>query len=509
MVIGIDLGTTYSVAAYVDKNGIAQVITNAEGEETTPSVVLVDGDIARVGKNAKQRAASFFHKICRCAKVNMGNRVIVLKDAEHEYSPEAISGLILKKIIQDSEKRLGQKIDGAVVTVPTYFDNTKRTATRHALESIVLEDGRRVSLVGIIDEPKAAALDYCYQSNKEDGKILVYDFGGGTFDATLLEVNGNEINILAEGEEHEAGGAYFDEFITNYVMDEVLKEYNINLREDKYSQVREEILCDAETCKIELSLNEESSIFVRCPQGSMDITVTRDAFNDLIENMVYRTIIVIEDMLDKKDIKPEEIDKVLLVGGSSQIPYVRQQLKDMFHKDLSEVVDPNKAVAYGAAIWADMHKNKEKEKENKLVLSDVTSHAIGLIRMEQSNAQNKINDILIPPNTPIPAEKVAAYETAWDNQRYIRLQITEGLSTQVEFVKVISDTEVEIPKDINLKRGTEVRIRFYMNENHLLEVYLEIPSIELNKKYEINRGGNLSEEEMRELSGLIVSKKIR
>lgn len=503
MIIGIDLGTTYSAAAYLDRNDIPQIIPNAEGEEMTPSIVFVDGENVTVGRMARQKSLRYPDKACRCVKRNMGNRVIVLKDDRNEYPPEAISAMILEKIIKDATKRLEEDVEGVVVTVPTYFDDAKRTATKNAVEML------GVRLMGMIDEPKAAAICYCYQNALEKSKILVYDFGGGTFDATLMEVNGNNINIIAEGEEHEAGGSYFDAFIVDYVIDEVKRNFDIDLKEEKYSTVREQILNDAESAKKELSTNEDATIFVCCPECAVDVTITRETFNDLIENMVYRTITVIEDMLDEKGILPSEIDKVLLVGGSSQIPYVRERLREIFDVDLSEKIDPNRAVAYGAAVYADMIKGQVKEQEQKLVLSDVCAHGIGILRRDGDNYEKKINDVLIQPNTPIPASVEAAYETYIDDQRYITLEVTEGQLTEAEYVHVISEMMIEIPRGYNLRKGTEVLVQLNVNTNHLLEVYLNIPSIGLHKEYQIQRTANLDEEELRKMSGLVASKKIR
>lgn len=503
MIIGIDLGTTYSAAAYLDRNNIPQVIPNAEGEEMTPSIVFVDGENVTVGRMARQKALRYPDKACRCVKRNMGNRVIVLKDDANEYPPEAISAMILEKIIKDAAKRLEEEVEGVVVTVPTYFDDAKRTATKNAVEML------GVRLVGMIDEPKAAAICYCYQNALETSKVLVYDFGGGTFDATLMEVNGSNINIIAEGEEHEAGGSYFDTFIVDYVIDEVKEKYDIDLKEEKYSAVREQILNDAESAKKELSTNEDATIFVCCPECSVDVTITRDTFNDLIENMVYRTIAVIEDMLDEKGISPSEVDKVLLVGGSSQIPYVQERLREIFGMDLSEKIDPNRAVAYGAAVYADMIKDEEHKQEQKLVLSDVCAHGIGILRRDEKNLAKKINDVLIQPNTAIPASVEAVYETMIDNQRWIELEVTEGQLAEAEYVHVISELKIEIPEQYHLKKGTEVSIQLKVNENHLLEVYLNIPSIALHEEYQIQRTANLSEEQLREMTGLVASKKIR
>lgn len=500
MIIGIDLGTTYSVAAYLDGNGIPQIITNSEGEEMTPSVVYVDGEDVVVGTMAKQKGLRFPDKVCRCVKMNMGNRQVVMKDEENEYSPEIISAMILKRIINDAERRLGEPVEGVVITVPTYFDDAKRTATKNAIDCL------EVPLIGMVDEPKAAGACYCYQNAMEEGKILVYDFGGGTFDTTLLEVKEGAIEIIAEGGEHEAGGAYFDEAIRDYVIEQVLEQHEINLKDAKYSNVREEILNDAEICKKQLSIMEESSILVRCPEGAMEISITRDTFNELIDNMVYRTISVIEEMLEQKGLMTDDVDKVLLVGGSSQIPYVREQLYELFEKELSEKIDPAKAVAYGAAVYADMVKDEAKQ---KLRLSDVCAHGIGVIRRDKEDHSKRINDVLIQPNTPIPTSVEAWYELSVDGQRVIDLELTEGEFADADSVHIISKMKIELPHHEKLQAGTPVGVQLKINQNHMIEVFLNIPSVGLHEEYKIKRIDNMTDEQFTEMSGLLKNKKIR
>lgn len=500
MIIGIDLGTTYSVASYMDSNDLPQIITNSEGEEMTPSVVYVDGDDVVVGTMAKQKGMRFPDKVCRCVKMNMGNRQVVMKDDEYEYSPEVISAMIVKRIINDAERRLGEAVDGVVVTIPTYFDDTKRTATKNAIECL------EVPLIGMIDEPKAAGICYCYQNAMEEGKILIYDFGGGTFDTTLLEVKQGEIEIIAEGGEHEAGGAYFDEAIRDYVMEQVLELYQINLKEEKYSTIREEILNDAEVCKKQLSIMEESSILVRCPEGAMEITLTREIFNELIDTMVYRTISVIEEMLEEKNLTSDAVDKVLLVGGSSQIPYVREQLYELFDKKSSEKIDPGRAVAYGAAIYGDMIKD---EMQHKLILSDVCAHGIGVVRYDESDHSKKINDVLIEPNTPIPATVEKEYGLMKDGQRVINLILTEGEFADVESVHIISNLKIELPQHEKLKAGTTVGVQLRVNRNHMIEVYLNIPEIGLHQEHRIVRNDNMTDEQYKEMASLLKTKNIR
>lgn len=513
MLLGIDLGTTYSAVSYLDKSGNPQIILNREEEPMTPSVVFVDGDTVLVGQNARKRALHFPEKICKCIKRLMGFKEIALEESDTQYTPEAISGIIIKRLLEDVLVQFEEEITGIVVTVPTYFDDTKRTATKQAVEGAVealkadknwADYVANVDFIGIIDEPKAAALYYSHKAERKNGKILIYDLGGGTFDAALIEIAGDNVTVIAEGEEHEAGGAFFDEKICDYVMDEVLAKYYINLRDDEYSTERAKILLDAEVCKKQLSMEdvEEVNMAVSMKHKTADVLLTRDTFNDLIENMVHRTIYVLEDILEEKDLNPDEVDEIVLVGGSSRIPYVRERLKELFGKELSEAVDPDKAVSYGAALYAGMlHKQvaKDETKESvnvSLKLQDVCAHSIGML-ITDPTTKEKINDILIEENTPIVAESERPYAIANESQTYIKIELTESGSK-------FSEQLIKLPH--GLPRNTPVKIHVRVNQDHLIEVAMTVPSIDFTKEYKVNRIRNLSEEEQMELSGLIASK---
>lgn len=517
MVIGIDLGTTYSAVSYMNKNGEPEIILNRDEETTTPSVVFVDDKEVVIGKNARKKALQWPQKICRCVKKFMGFRETVLKDKKTEYSPEAISALIIRRLIEDVLIRKEEAIEGIVVTVPTYFNDSKRIATKQAvigaLQAIkenskeMLERIKTVDFIEIIDEPKAAALYYCHRSNRKQGNILIYDLGGGTFDAALIEIDGNTVKIIAEAEEHAAGGHYFDNKVMEYVIEEIKNNYHINLKEEEYETEREVILIDVENSKKALSEEgvEEVKIAVSCKYRTYDVVLTRERFNEIIDSIVVRTQDAVSYMLEEKGYEIEEIDEVVLVGGSSKIPYVRDGLKEMFGKELCEAIDPDKAVSYGASIYADMLLKERKtdderteEHEEILKLEDVCAHSIGLLVINPHTGE-KENYVLIEENTPIVAEQEHKFETPYENQTYIKLELTEA-------EVVISEQNIKIPK--GLKRGTEVVIRVVVNSSHLIEVYLKVPSIGFCKEYEVARLQNLSEEEQKELSGLVASKKI-
>lgn len=499
MVLGIDLGTTYSAISYLDKEGSPRIVLNREKEPITPSLVFVEGDNVTVGTKARKKALGLPEKICRCVKRLMGFRETAMKESENSYSPEAVSAIIIRRLIEDALLQNKETIEGIVVTVPTYFNDTKRMATKQAVE-VAIEALPREHIsshlfIEVLDEPKAAGL-YYFQKNKDTyGKILIYDLGGGTFDTALLELKDDQVNIIAQGEEHEAGGAYFDDKIREFVIDEVKEKYGIDLRNKEYASEREVILLDAEIAKKQLS-NEhinEVKIAVCFKQKTIDVILEKATFNELIDSMVHRTENTIQNMLEESDSSLEEIHQVILVGGSSRIPYVRQMLEEMFPGKLSHQVDPDKAVTFGATIYAGMLLGEEFY---NMKLQDICAHEIGILVMDEETGV-KYNDLLIKENTPVDLMTEREYQTAYADQTYIKLELTESGN-------VISQTDIKLPKQ--LPKGTKVTLRIRVNKSHLIEVFLSIPSIDFCKEYSIKRTNNLNDEEKRNLSGLVGSR---
>ena len=516
MVIGIDLGTTYSAISILDEQGNPQIILNKENEPTTPSVVAIDKDEVFVGKNAWKKILSIPQKIFRCIKRKMGLRETVYKEGNTEFSPEAVSGFIVRSLLQDVLARTTKNVTGIVVTVPTYFSDTKRMSTKHAVEGAVdaLKNGKKevaerletVEFVELIDEPKAAALYYGHCSKRNVGNVLIYDLGGGTFDAALVELKEGGIRVIAEAEEHEAGGAHFDNKICDYVMDYLKENYQVNLREDKYAMERAALQLDAELCKWELSKENvtEAMLTVRCNRKTIDVVVYKADFERMIAAMVKRTEYAVLNMLEDKDMATTDVDEVVLVGGSSRVPCVREMLKRHFGAGLSEAVDPDLAVVYGAALYAGIRKktleaSTEREGAASVEMEDICVHSIGLL-MTNPITGEKHNDVVIPENTPIVAEVTKYYETAYVRQTYIKLELTESGS-------VISEQYIGLPQ--GLPQGTRVDVKIRVSSSHLIEVYLYIPAIQFKSECNINRLDNLSEEEQKELSGLIESKLLR
>lgn len=518
MLLGIDLGTTYSAVSYLDKKGNPQIILNRDEEPTTPSVVYVDGNTVIVGKTAKEKALSFPEKICNCIKRLMGFKDIALQQDTTKYTSEAISALIIRRMLEDVLAQQDEDINGIVITVPTYFDEIKRTATKQSLEGAInaiktdQELAKRVSniaFISIIDEPKAAALYYCHKTERKNGNILIYDLGGGTFDTTLMELADGKVTVIAEGEEHEAGGIYFDEKIKEYVMNRVKEDYGIDLRSDKYGTERAKILLEAEECKKLLSESgmERVNMTVSVKHKSFDILLTKACFEEMIEPYIYRTLDVIKDMLLDNDLEPSDVDEIVLVGGSSRIPYVREIIKEYFRKEPSLAIDPEKAVVYGATLYAGMCYQKlrmdesleTKEAKVSLELEDVCTHSIGLLITKNATTKEKMDYILIPENTPIIAEAEQVFDTVYAGQTYIKIELTEAGNK-------FTEQTIKLPD--SLPKGTKVRVRIRVNCDHLIEVAMKIDSINFLEEYQVPRINNLSEEEQREMSGLIAAKTI-
>ena len=496
MILGIDLGTTYSVGAYLDEEGNPQIVKNLDGEDMTPSVVMVDGEDVIVGRTARRNAIIDPENVCTRIKTGMGDKKVLLKQNDEEYTPEMLSHFIVKKIVNDAAEILGEEINEVVITVPAYFSDSQRKATKDAVALSGLE------LIGMIDEPTAAALYYGHATKIEKGTILVYDFGGGTFDATLLSIDGEEITILKKSGIKEAGGSYFDDNIAEYVMDIIFEKYEIDLRDEEYTDVLQELLINAEECKKQLTMRQKASVVVRVGDVREKIEIERAVFDKMISKMYNRTESVVCSVIDQAGLRPEDIDKVLLVGGSSQIPYVQNQLKEIFGEAVSREIDPHYSVAKGAAIYADLCKNKDSA---ELAFQDVCSHGLGVVMFELDSSE-QYNKILIEANTPIPTRVEFDAATRLTNQESIHLLITEGEFRELDYVEIISEQDIELPK--GLPKNTQVKIRFEVDRWQLLHVYIEIPQIDLSWECDINRLSNLTEEQIRQMSGLVATKQI-
>ena len=412
-IIGIDLGTTNSCVAVME-GGETVVIPNAEGARTTPSVVAFAKTGERmVGQVAKRQAITNPDRTISSIKREMGSNYKVTIDNK-SYTPQEISAMILQKLKADAEAYLGQPVTEAVITVPAYFTDAQRQATKDAGKIAGLEVKR------IINEPTAAALAYGLDKEKADQKIMVYDLGGGTFDVSILEIGDGVIDVLATAGNNRLGGDDFDECITKYLVDEFKKSDGVDLSTDKVAMQR--LREAAEKAKVELSGVTTSTInlpYITADATGpkhLDITLTRAKFNELTHHLVEKTSGPVKQALSDSGLKPSDINKVLLVGGSSRIPAVQEMVKSLIGKEGFKGINPDECVAIGAAIQGGVLSGDVEG----IVLVDVTPLSLGIETL------GGVCTKLIERNTSIPTRKSQVFSTAADNQTSVEVNVLQG-----------------------------------------------------------------------------------
>lgn len=417
-VVGIDLGTTNSVIAWMKPDGSVEVIPNAEGNRTTPSIVSFtkSGEIL-VGEPAKRQLILNSDRTIKSIKRKMGSDYRVRID-DKEYTPQEISAYVLKKLKKDAEEYLGGEIKKAVITCPAYFNDAQRQATKEAGIIAGLE------VLRIINEPTAAALAYGLDKMEGERKVLVYDLGGGTFDVSILEIGGGVIQVIATSGNNHLGGDDFDQRIIDYLAEEFKKQYGVDLRNDK--QALQRLRDAAEKAKIELSSKLETDIslpyITATAEGPLhlEMKLTRAMFESLTRDLVEKTREPIERALNDAKLSPQDIDEVILVGGMTRVPMVQKFIKDIFGKEPNKSVNPDEAVAIGAAIQAAILAGTEGAKDKDVVLVDVTPLTLGV------EVKGGLLEPIIPRNTTIPVKKSKVFTTAEDGQTSVEVRVYQG-----------------------------------------------------------------------------------
>ena len=480
-VIGIDLGTTNSCVAVIE-GGEPVVIANAEGARTTPSVVGFGKNGERmVGQVAKRQAITNPDRTVSSIKRQMGSDYKVTIDGK-KYTPQEISAMILQKLKTDAEAYLGEKVSEAVITVPAYFTDAQRQATKDAGHIAGLEVKR------IINEPTAAALAYGIDK-EDDQKVMVYDLGGGTFDVSIIEMGDGVQEVLATAGNNHLGGDDFDQRVMNWIIDEFKKSNGIDLRGDKMAMQR--LKEAAEKAKIELSGVTSSDI--NLPYITVDatgpkhleLTLTRAKFNELTADLVESTMGPVRQAMSDSGLTTSEIDKVLMVGGSSRIPAVQEEIKKFIGKEPFKGINPDECVAIGAALQAGVMGGEVKG----LLLLDVTPLSLGIETM------GGINTKIIDRNTTIPVKKSQIFSTAVDNQPSVEVHVLQG---EREFAKDNKTLGVfHLDGIMPARRGVpQIEVTFDIDANGIVHVSAKDLGTNKEQSISITSSTNMSKDDI-------------
>jgi len=470
--VGIDLGTTFSAIAYLDEGGKPVTISNREGELTTPSAILFEDNNIVVGREAIRAALTDPERVVQCIKREIGTPRYRYRAGDKSYSPEELSAMILKKLKQDAEQKIGP-IEEAVITVPAYFDDTRRKATQDA--------GRIAGLkvLDIINEPTAAALAYGVGKLGKKEIALVYDLGGGTFDVTLVKIAGRQVRMLATDGDVRLGGKDWDERILDFVADKFKEETDADPREDALSlnDLQERV----EEAK--RALSERTKVRIPCSHAGhrLSVELSRDEFEQLTEDLLGRTQLTTDLVMEESGLTWDDVSRVLLVGGSTRMPMVQSMLDLVTGKPPDASLPADEVVAWGAAIHAGILSMREEggrkryhektvEKLKDVVEINVNSHSLGITAYDRK-AKKRVNAIIIKKNTPLPhaAKRLFRTPKTEGKSSALKVGILEGEAKDPDACIQIGECTVKLPGE--LPPGSPIQISFNYDESGRIGVH--------------------------------------
>jgi len=501
-IAGIDFGTTFSVLAVLNSIGKPEIVPNADGERLTPSAIFFDEEnpgIIRVGIEAINSRYLNTERSVRWIKRHIGDQHYRRSIDGRDWTPVELSSLILKKLKQDCSAERGE-IRDAVISVPAHFDEVRRKATMDAGTMAGL------NVIGIVNEPVAAALYYA--TNREvSGKVLVYDLGGGTFDVTIMDVQGHQMNIICSQGDHALGGVDFDRELLKMLEQRYKKKFGTKLIDSNEDRAKYED--EAEDIKKTLSRRTVAKKMLYGPAGSKKMEVTRETFERAISSLMARTDILLEVALEEAGLESSQIDKVLLVGGSSRIPLVRKNLEKRFGFAPERTVNMDECVALGAALHAGLTMLREKPGVvpagissglRDINLTDVCNHSYGTIcaPVDKETGRRVIeNRIILKKNTPLPCEDTQMFYTTSDGQEELEVTITQGEDTAVEYINKIVTHKFKLPPNRPAQCPIKVTYSYDINQR----MHCKFEDVQsgrvLEVDFSLDQNGEMSEDNVK------------
>ena len=511
--VGIDLGTTFSALAILNSIGRPEIVPNADGERLTPSAIFFDEEnpeIIRVGIEAINSRYLNAKRSVRWIKRHMGD-ADYRKDIDGKaWAPVELSSLILRKLKQDCSDERGE-IRDAVISVPAHFDEVRRKATMDAGAMAGL------NVIGIVNEPVAAALYYA-TTRKVSGKVLVYDLGGGTFDVTIMDVQGHHMEIICSQGDHALGGVDFDREVLKMLEQSYREKFGTELANSDEERAKYED--EAEDIKKTLSRRTVAKKMLYGPAGSKKVEITRQMFEKAISSLIARTDILLDVALEEAGIEPSGINKVLLVGGSSRIPLVRKNLEKRFAFAPQTMANVDECVALGAALHAGLTMLREKPETvpagvssglRDINLTDVCNHSYGTIcaPIDKETSRRVIeNRIILKKNTPLPCESTEMFYTMSEGQKEVEVTITQGEDTAVEYVNKIATHKFKLPPNRPARCPIKVTYSYDVNQRmHCKFEDLESGRV-LEVDFSLDREGKMSRSKVRQKADKLKALKV-